>query len=40
MISLSNQILAANTFQNNALKDLIISNSNSGGVSLGGRLDV
>jgi hypothetical protein len=40
MISFSNQILAANTFKNNALKDLIISNSSSGGVSLGGALDV
>ena len=32
--------LAANTFQNNAVNNLIISNSSAGGVVLGGALDL
>ena len=36
----SSQTIPANAFQNNALKDLIISNASSGGVILGGALDI
>ena len=34
------QTLPANAFQNNALKNLIVSNSSTGGVILGGGLDI
>ena len=36
----SSQVIPANVFQNNALKDLIISNTSAAGVSLGGALDI
>lgn len=36
----SSQIIPANAFKNNALKDLIISNTSVSGVSLGGALDI
>ena len=34
------QTIPANAFQNNALKNLIISNTNAAGVTLGGALDI
>jgi len=40
MTGSSAQTIPANTFVGNALYDLIISNTNAGGVSLGGPLDV
>ena len=40
MTGSSSQTIAANTFQNNAVNNLIISNSSAGGVILGGALDI
>jgi len=40
MTGSSSQTIPANTFQNNALYNLIISNTSVGGVSLGGPLDI
>ncbi|MFT3908399.1 MAG: Ig-like domain-containing protein [Ferruginibacter sp.] len=40
MNSTSAQTIVANTLQNNALKNLIISNSSAQGVTLGGALDI
>ena len=34
------QTIPANTFQNNAVNNLIVSNSSVGGITLGGALDV
>jgi hypothetical protein len=40
MIGFSGQTIAANTFQDDSLYNLIISNSSAGGVTLGGALDI
>jgi hypothetical protein len=40
MTGSSSQTIPANAFQNNSLKDLIISNASAGGVNLGGTLNL